>query len=296
MGDKINFVFEAIGTKWVIDIFDPLSNKSQAEVLQKIRERIDLFDQNYSRFRKDSLVSKMSQVAGEYTLPEDAQPLFDLYQKLYLLTEGKFTPMIGNVLEEAGYDANYSLKPKKLKKPLTWEEALNYKYPLLKVRKPVTLDVGAGGKGYLIDLISELLEESQVKAFCIDAGGDILYKNPSNQELQIGLEHPENLEQVIGVVNLVNRSICGSAGNRRKWLDYHHIIDPQNLSSPQHILATWVVAKETLLADALSTCLFFVNSDKLEVAFDFEYLIVYKDYSIDKSANFPGELFYAQTN
>lgn len=103
--------FEAIGTVWIVSTAKKLSNK----ITQQITNRIDTFDQTYSRFKVDSLVTRMSHSTGEYTLPEDAEVLLDFYLQLYKLTEGQVTPLIGKTMEQAGYDAEYSFKPKKLK-------------------------------------------------------------------------------------------------------------------------------------------------------------------------------------
>ncbi len=216
--------------------------------------------------------------------------MLSLYYELYTRTNGLFTPLVGGLLSDAGYDAKYSLQPNAvLQSPPTWDEALEYHHPKLLVKKPVLLDFGAAGKGYIIDLIGELLEAEGIHAYCIDAGGDILHKNTAS--IRIGLENPHNVDQIIGVCTLGNGSICGSAGNRRAWGDFHHIMNPKTLTSPTEIIAVWVTAASTMLADALTTCLFFVPADTLTVAYSFEYVIVKNDFSIEKSPNFPGEFF-----
>lgn len=288
----ITYNFQAIGTQWSIDVLDLLSEKNSNELLKKINERIELFDKTYSRFRKDSFVTAMSQQAGTFRLPEDAKPLFSLYRQLYQITDGAVTPLIGSVLIEAGYDAEYSLKPGKLHHPETWEDVLEYSDAKLKLKKPALLDFGAAGKGYLTDIIGELMEKHEVKNFCIDASGDILYKSATNKPIRIGLEHPENPNQVLGVAEITKGSLCGSAGNRRKWQGYHHIINQHTLTSPTNITAVWVIAETGLLADALTTCLFFADPEKLQKYFDFNYVIVYADYTVKKSDDFPGEFFY----
>lgn len=285
------FVFDAIGTKWVIDVFDEISSQLEEKTLKLIKDRIEEFDKNYSRFRSDSLVTKISQTAGKYKLPSDAKSLIDLYKKLYKVTGGKVTPLIGNTMEEAGYDASYSLKSKTLHTPPKWEEILDYKYPTLTLKKPVMLDFGAAGKGYLVDIVGKILTNNNLNSFCIDAGGDILYKTNSQKSIKVGLENPHDLNQVIGVVELINMSICGSAGNRRSWGEFNHIIDPVKLISPTNIVATWVIADNALTADGLSTALFFEKGEKLQKHFNFEYLILNADYSMEKSNNFPGEVF-----
>ncbi len=291
LNSMTRFEFEAIGTHWQIDIQDDLSEEREVVLLKKINDRIEKFDFDYSRFRGDSLVTKMSKESGEFTLPEDADLMMQLYKKMYDITSGLVTPLIGQVLVDAGYDANYSLSPKQLIKPKKWDEVIKWQNPKLTLTEPAVLDFGACGKGYLVDIVSNVIEESGVKSFCVDAGGDMLQKNSNSQSLKVGLEHPNDSTMVIGTIEILNQSLCGSAGNRRKWADFHHIINPETLSSPKDILAIWTLADTTILADILTTGLFFVTPEILEAHFDFQYLIVYKDYSMKKSTGFNAEIF-----
>ncbi len=282
--------FEAIGTKWQIDIYQNLSPEAEQGLLARVRERIETFDKGYSRFRADSLVTKMSRESGTFTMPEDAQAMLALYRDLYDRTGGLFTPLVGNLLSDAGYDATYSLRQKKeLEKVPLWDDVIEYKHPNLEIKKPVMLDFGAAGKGYLIDLVAEVLATAGIGAYCIDAGGDILYQG--DKPLRIGLEDPQNFEQAVGIYELAGGSLCGSAGNRRAWGNFNHIMNPKTLASTENILAVWAVAQTALLADALATCLFFVPASTLGDAYDFEYLLVRSDRSIEKSAGFKAELF-----
>ena len=285
------FEFQAIGTGWVIDIFDEISKEKSGQILKEISNRIAIFDKNYSRFRKDSLVTEMSLKTGTYKLPEDSEIMIDLYKKFYDVTEGQVTPLIGQVLVDAGYDAQYSLVTKELHKPMLWDEVMTWAYPILEIKIPALLDFGAGGKGYLVDIVSDLLETNEINSYCVDAGGDMRYRNSDGKKLRVGLEHPKDQNQVIGVAEIGNESICGSAGNRRAWGDFHHIISPESLSSPKHILSVWAIAEDTILADLLTTSLFFISSEILQSHFSYEYFIINDDYSIQKSANFPAEIF-----
>ena len=284
------FNFQAIGTTWKIDIYSELAEKESAAILLAVRDRIDAFDKAYSRFREDSLVTRMSRESGVFQLPDDAEPMMSVYRDLYERTGGLVTPLIGNLISDAGYDARYSLRQKKkLEMPPEWDEALEYAHPMLTVKKAVLLDFGAAGKGYLVDLVAEALEARGISGYCIDAGGDILHRGPT--PIRVGLEDPEDAGKVIGICGLGNGSICGSAGNRRAWGDFTHIIDPKTLASPRDILAVWVTAETALVADALATCLFFVPPSALAGGYDVEYLLVRSDRSLEKSVGFPGEAF-----
>ena len=305
------FNFKAIGTSWQIDIYQDVDEKREAKILFDVKNRIEIFESNYSRFRDNSIVT---QISGNYnnfednteesteknngniaepkvfTLPDDAEKMLSLYHELYTLTDGYFTPFIGNLLSDAGYDAKYSLETKEeLSIPPKWDDVIEYHHPKLLVKKPVLLDFGAAGKGYIIDLVGELLGENNIHDYCIDAGGDILHKNKT--PIRIGLENPENTGQVIGVYTLENGSLCGSAGNRRAWGNFNHIMNPKTLNSKTEIIAVWVKAESAMLADALTTCLFFVPSKILLEKYKFEYCIMRKDFSIEKSSDFYAEFF-----
>lgn len=284
----VKFEFEAIGTHWEIDIAKELSSEEEALLLSKIENRIAEFDLAYSRFKQESLVTRMSKEAGDFVMPEDADKMLTAYKKMYDVTGGLVTPLIGQVLVDSGYDEKYSFETKELSRPLSWDGVLEWNKPVLKIKKPALLDFGAGGKGYLVDIVGELLESNDISSYCVDAGGDMRQRG---EDLKVGLEHPEDKESVIGAIKIKNQSMCGSAGNRRAWAGFHHVISPETLTSPKEILSVWTVAEDTLTADILTTGLFFVSPDVLLKHFNFEYLILRPDYSIEKSEGFDAEIF-----
>ncbi len=290
MDNGFRFEFDAIGTHWMIDILDS-EVKDQAGLRKKVEEEIENFSKIFSRFDPESEIYYASKNPSEITLPQKYLKLLKVYKRLYDLTDGLFTPLVGNLLIDAGYDENYSLKPKKINQVLEWEEVINLKDNVLEIKKKWMLDFGAGGKGFIVDIIGDLLNNQQIKSYCIDASGDILYKTEKGAEIKVGLENPSNTKQVLGIANLKNGSICASCGNRRKWDKYHHIFNPKSLKSVDEVLAVWAIADEALISDCLATCLFFKDPKVFQEDFSFEYLILYPDFTIKKSGNFPGELY-----
>lgn len=288
------FRFEAIGTLWHITIEQHLSPKATERLLTAIQQRIELFDKTYSRFRADSLITAIATKAGNFALPSDAAPLLELYKKLYDITKGVITPLIGGALSDAGYDAAYSLTPKKIRSTPRWEDTLSFTNGVLTTSAPVILDFGAAGKGYLADLIADVIQDHAVTDYCIDAGGDFVCYSQSKKVYEIGLEHPDDPRQAIGIAQICNQSICGSATNRRQWSDFNHLLNPTTNTSPKSIIAAWAIAKNGLLADGISAALFFTPADTLAKYFDFEYALVYSDFSLEKSRHFPGSFFTKQ--
>jgi len=289
-GSKIEFT--ATGTRWQID-FNRVHGEKRYKFLESaIKNRIDDFENVYSRFRANSFVSRSSNTTGIFQLPDDSKDLYDFYFQLNKLSDGRFTPLIGETLTVAGYDSEHTFVQKQaLQKPTSLNSSLIYTFPKLEIKKPVVFDFGAAGKGYIVDIVRNLLLSLGETDFCIDAGGDIWYQSNGNNTLRVGLENPQDPEEVIGVIELSLGSICGSSGNRREWGKFHHIINPDTLTSPVEIISTWVVAKSTMVADGIATSLFFTNPEKLRSSFEFEFLILNRDFSVKKSDNFPAELF-----
>jgi thiamine biosynthesis lipoprotein len=274
--------FEAIGTKWSIDTQRPIS----LEIRQTIADRIEAFDVTYSRFRDDSMVSKISRQAGTYIFPDSAVEIFALYQRLYEVTNGKVTPLIGELLENLGYDAQYSFKKKNDAVAVPELDVLHWDGTRLTINEPVLIDIGAVGKGYLVDAIAKILD-GDMQHYTIDASGDIRTKGEMNE--RIGLEDPFEAGKVVGAVPLRNESFCGSATNRRRWAeDLHHIVDPHTSTSTSGVAAAWVKADSTALADGVTTALFFVDPERVRAEFNIEYICLYDNRSMRYSEAMKG--------
>ena len=283
---KHSITFEAIGTQWVIETVRLLPD----EVTDQIHARIESFDKTYSRFRKDSLVTTISKQPGIYTFPDDAVLLFDFYDALYEVTDAKVTPLIGGMLEKAGYDADYTFHQHTQVALPAWGDVVERRNTILKVKHPVMLDVGAAGKGYLVDCVCELLDAAGVEDYVVDASGDLRHKGVL--ENAVGLEDPRDPSKVIGVIDIMNKSLCASATNRRTWgSNQHHIFDPDAMEPVKDVISTWVIADSTMIADGIATALFFTDPQVLSDRFQYEYVRMYANGAIDYSPMFEGRLF-----
>lgn len=277
--------FEAIGTHWLIE-----HDGDNADIEWSVLDRIERFDKAYSRFRGDSIVTHMAQVAGRYTLPEDAAVLFDFYDQLHAATSGLVTPLVGVTLSDAGYDANYSLSFMRRTIAPELGTIMKRDANIVTLSSPALIDVGAAGKGYLVDIVANLMTSKGVTSSIVNAGGDILVSGKSEMT-QIALEHPRDTSQAIGVASIQSGSICGSSIHLRAWGSHHHIINPKTGASPMGIQAVWVYARDALTADGISTALFFEEPGTLREKFNFEYAIMKADDSLHHSTHFPATFF-----
>lgn len=287
---KAELAFEAIGAPWRITTPRALD----ASVVAAVHDRIEQFDSVYSRFRADSLVSRIAAAPGTFTFPPDAAALFALYRTLYNATEGAMSPLVGGRLENLGYDRDYTLRPRDeaVEVPV-WDDIMHWDGARLTTTDRVLVDVGAAGKGYLVDLVAAVLDDAGLDDYLVDASGDLLHRGA--EPVRVGLEHPVDPTLAIGVCELSNAALCASAPGRRSWGDgLHHILDATTGLPTMTVAATWALAPSGLQADGLATALFFAAAPALSASYSFEYVRMFPDSRVEYSRSFPGELFTAE--
>ncbi|TPW74673.1 FAD:protein FMN transferase [Schumannella soli] len=293
-GSPARWRFEAIGTAWSIDTPSPLSAALQGD----IADRIEGFDRDWSRFRPDSLVSRMAREPGRYHLPGEAGPLLALYRILFEATAGRVSPLVGHALEDLGYDAGYRLTPAQRIRPTpSWDDALAWDGEQLTLLRPALLDVGAAGKGLLVDLLSRMLHDAGEHEHVVDGSGDLVRAALQDAAPErIALEHPADPTTAVGVIELGSGAIAASAANRRAWAGVHHIIDALTGLPTRQVTATWAVVPATaeypaMTADGLATGLFFAAPDAFAAAGPFAWATITSGGRIAHSPDLPGEVF-----
>ena len=283
--------FEAIGTVWTLSTAEPLEPSVRAEVSRTVAD----YDRTYSRFRTDSTVTAMARAAGSFELPGSAAPLLRLFDVLNRVTEGAVNPLVGRSLEVLGYDAAYSFAASGAPVPaadwagtVAWGESgsgVTVSTPV-----PVTFDIGAAGKGQLVDLVCGVLESAGHRQYTVDAGSDM--RHAGTAPLRVALEHPYDPSRAVGILSLADRALCASAVNRRRWGDgLHHVLDARTGAPVDAVAATWVLAADAMTADGLATALFFAGPQELAAGFDFDYVRMFTDGRADYSPAMAGVLF-----
>jgi len=283
--------FDAIGTQWRIETGVALS----PALRRNVSDRIAAFEAIWSRFRADTLVTTMATApaGGIFRFPDEAADLFALYDSLHRLTDGAVDPLVGRDLELLGYDAAYSLTPLASahgEPRSNWLRDVRREGTTLVSHWPVVIDVGAVGKGLLVDIVTKLLIDDGIQAVSVDAGGDM--RLAGIEPVRIGLEHPFDATRAIGVVEMASGALCASAVGRRAWGDgLHHVLDGRTGRPAREVVATWVRAGSAMIADGLSTSLFFIPPGDLAGSFAFSYALMFADGRAEMSPCFGGELF-----
>ncbi|WP_396641755.1 FAD:protein FMN transferase [Microbacterium sp.] len=278
--------FDAIGTRWRVDTVDEMPDDARAAVDRVI----EAFDSTWSRFRTDSLVSLLARGAGPVPVPTDAAAMLDVFEEVSLATSGAVNPLVGASLDRLGYDASYSFRAgDPLAAPTNWPARVRWRDERLVLDEPAMIDVGALGKGRLVDVVARTLEPWTEGRAVVDASGDLLVTGVMQR---IGLEHPFDAKRAIGVWEVRDAALCASAANRRAWGDgLHHVLDARTGVPVRTVAATWVVAETAMRADALATALFFDGGDELAHRWGAEWVRMLTNGRVEWSHGCSAELF-----
>lgn len=242
--------FDSIGTHWWIELLDGSSN--EPAITRELIALADRFDQLYSRFREDSLISQLRSEGTLHNPPEELVRMLDFAKELSTVSDGAFCLSIGNPLHAHGY-GNRQLGGTVLTNE--WQN-IYYSHENIAVPKGTVLDLGGFGKGWLIDELAVALRRLGVTHYVINGGGDIYVQ--SQEPLEFALENPYDPTKKYGQTRITQGALAGSSTLKRSWNDqgasYHHIFDPDtNLPSRSSVVASYVRAESARIADSLAT-------------------------------------------
>lgn len=259
------FEFTALGTHWWITIFDQLDATTHAAVKDGCVRFVTTYENRYSRFKPDSLVSLLNK---NRVLPEpdpDFCALLTYGKKLYERTNDSFNILTGHILEARGYDATYSFQEKPDETTLAGNPATDLRISDTAIELlHGNIDIGGFGKGYLIDLLADQLQANySITHFLINGGGDMYGTTNAEQPIKILLEHPTVAQTSIGKTTVYHQGFAASSPHKRRWRDkkgteHTHIIGDTVTD------ATFIKATNAADADAFATTALLVNQTDLE--------------------------------
>jgi FAD:protein FMN transferase len=160
---------------------------------------------------------------------------------------------------------------------------------------PVVFDFGGIGKGYGIDLIAGLLKRQGYAYFLVEGGGDMYGTTKRDgSAYRIALEWPGKPDTAFGIVELQHQGVAVSDSFKRRWKNWHHIIDPHARKPITAIIGCAALAPTAFAADQMTSGLFLSGKERyhdISSALGAEFVVFKQDGSVEVSQNWPGELF-----
>lgn len=311
-----------------------MTDSAESDMREAVAALLRTYERTLSRFREDSLVAVMRRAThgGSFDFPDWAGGLFDLYDALHEASDGAIDPCVGEDLTRLGYGPAYTFAAQPNARAYagavhgraTWHGSVERHGCTLITRGPVSLDFGACGKGYAVDLIAALLRDGGCndernadhhagpnanraadRALVIDAGGDLLVHLGQSPDqpvpLRVALEHPSDSTQAVGVAEIMDGALCASAPSRRHWgeqsgMRLHHLLNAIDGMPADSVAAAWAYVPQQAAfpcatADGLATALFVTPPDRLRARFRFECAFIDADGMLHASRDFPATLF-----
>lgn len=262
--------------------------ETQAEaesIFDMVWNKVQDFNDRYSRFNPDSQLSQFNSKAGERVIvSQEFLRLLQTARKYGEITEGLFNPFTLPILQKSGYEQSLSITtieaPNYMDRSLQSSSEIEIGEDWVRIPKDSALDLGGIGKGFCADELRNLVA-SQCLNFCFSFGGDIAVSGKdSSGPWEIDVESFNNPSEVIATYSLVKESEgIATSGLYRRNSDkkIHHIINPVSGEAvvDGDLLSCTIVAKNTTAADVLASCVliggrelaeYYVMEDLIEAA------------------------------
>lgn len=252
MAQKKVFEFDSIGSRFWLESLD--KSVFDENTKQDVLNYCTAYDDLYSRFKPQSLVSQLAKRGYIDNPPAELCQMLDYAKEIYNVTEGAFNITVGATLQNLGYGSSeyageFTQNPWR---SITWNSKR------IQAEPAMVLDFGGFGKGWMIDAITKLLIARGFSQFIVNGGGDMYVK--SEKPVQITIDDPLRPGYASGSVWLQNKSLACSDIIKRSWQtpsgNKHHIVDTTTQdSSNTGVVASYVIADTALVADTMATVL-----------------------------------------
>ncbi len=240
-----------------------------------------LFD-IYNEYTDEGItnIATLNRLAGEGPQKVDKRiiDMLSFSKEIYTLTDGYFNVAMGAVLKiwHDYREEGVELPPMQLLEAAAEHTDINdlvidRENMTVELRDPeMSLDVGAIGKGYAVELAAKALKASGCRnGYLINMGGNIRAVGEKSKGVPFssGVSNPDksSSEKIVYYFDISDSAAVTSGSYIRKYTvdgkDYHHIISKDTLMPENHYLSVSVLASSSAFADALSTALFSMEFD-----------------------------------
>lgn len=203
---------------------------------------VDRLEQQLSRFVENSDIARVNHLApGEWTVVAyETMQCLRLAALLHEETGGAFDPTRGAGFRQFELlPGEFVVRRRELPQEASGPEADR--------GGTLTVDLGAIGKGYAVDLVAAVLEDWEVREALVDAGASsVLALDPPEGEegWPLTLSRPGEAGEVL--VRMAGRHQALGASGIAKG---DHIVDPRTSTPVRHRQAAWMAADRSVLAD-----------------------------------------------
>ena len=257
------FPFEAMASRCEIRLAAPNARTAEGLAQAAIAE-VRRIERTYSRYRADSIVSRINAAAGRHRVECDDETwqLLAYADHLYGASGGLFDITSGVLRRAWDFRKPRVPGPDELAPLLAlvdWAAVRREDGAVFLPRAGMEIDFGGFGKEYAADRAAELLLSAGHRHGYVNLGGDIRVLGPhaDGRAWQFGIRHPRAADGLIAQWPL-ERGALATSGDYERYIEtggrrHCHILDPRTGRSARGWASITVSAPACLAAGALST-------------------------------------------
>lgn len=217
----------------------------------------------YSRYREDSVVSRINAAAGGTPVAIDAETeaLLDYADACYRQSGGAFDATSGVLrrawrFDRAEVPGDETLAP--LVALIGWDRVERTRGHVRLPERGMELDFGGFGKEYAVDRAASELDDAGIRSACVNLAGDVavLGAQPDGSPWRVGIRHPRH-DGLMATVGVTSGGVATS-GDYERYIEidgvrHCHVLDPRTGRSVRSFRSVTVHAASCLVAGSIST-------------------------------------------
>jgi len=257
------FTFRAMAAVNEVQIHGDDASLAESAAARAMEEVLRI-EAKFSRYRGDSVVSRINASAGRGGVAIDAEThgLLAFADACFRQSGGMFDATSGVLRRAWRFDGDRVPRDAELA-PLValigWERvelgAASVRLPLAGME----IDFGGFGKEYAVDRAALVLKEAGIASALVNLAGDlaILGPQPGGSPWRLGIQHPRRTGTLLATLPVTSGAIATS-GDYERFIEvdgkrHCHVLDPRTGRSAQGFQSVTVHAQSCLVAGSAST-------------------------------------------
>jgi thiamine biosynthesis lipoprotein len=284
---------QTVGGKY-FDTFNTISACCEGSLLQEAMDRCSIYNALLSKTVEGSDVWRINHAGGKPVhAGNDTMTILKTAAEISDASGGAFNIAVGSVVNLWKFTSGEAKIPdeESLKASISNADYTKIRLEGDTVMVPEGMEIDLGGiaKGYIADRIADFLRERGILHAILNFGGNVvtLGGKLDGTPWTVGLQVPfgEHGQKCWAAVPCSDGSVVTSGVYERGFYSdgvwYHHIVDPRTGWPVQNgVDCVTVCAKDSLLADGLTTALFVLGpEDGMKLAERFHVQAVYLERS-----------------
>lgn len=255
--------FRAMGSPCEVRLH-PQRGVDAESIADAAEEEVRRLERKFSRYRDDSLATRINDSAGHergIEVDPETAALLDYAASAWTQSDGLFDPTSG-ILRRAWSRETTSLPTEEelteLLAHVGWQR-LRWRTPRLFLPAGMELDFGGFVKEYASDRVAELCRRLGARHGLVDLGGDlaVVGAHPDGSPWRVGIRDPRAPENALATVDLFAGGIATSGDYERfvvlEGKRYSHLLDPRSGWPVEGPAGVTVAAPHCLVAGSATT-------------------------------------------